>query len=343
MLHSPANPMQCTLHIPYLLPPREWGDSVWQTVHAPHLKTLLARAQYGRSSGMDDCALLCEAFGIARQHDSPLAPLLARKAGLPAENGYWLCATPVHLETRRNALLLIGPAALDISAAESAALAATLAQHLGGDNISLHAPQPQQWFVCSATPPAMTTTSLDTVIGRDVRDFLPQGPDSRRWHRILTEMQMLLHAHAVNEAREAEGRTPINSVWLWAGGALPAPAAAPFAAVWSDDDAVHALAGHAGCRIAAAPARITPDTLDQGTHFFSTRLLVAPLRQGDLPAWSAAVAALDRDWFQPLLQGLRTRRVNRVHLISNHDAGAHRFTIHSYDLWKFWRKNKYLQ
>ena len=268
MLHSPANHMQCTLHIPYLLPPREADGRIWRTVDAPQLKTLLARAQYTRSDGMDAGALLCAAFGIARQHDSPLAPILARKAGLPAANGYWLCATPVHLETRRNALLLAGPATLDISAAESAALAHTLAQHLHGENITLHAPQPQQWFVRADTPPAMTTSSLDTVIGRDVREFLPQGADSRRWHRILTEMQMLLHAHPVNQAREAGGRAPVNSVWLWAGGTLPAPGTAPYVTVWSDDDAACALAYHVGSRIEAAPARIAPATLNDGTHFF---------------------------------------------------------------------------
>jgi hypothetical protein len=240
--------MQCTLYIPYLLPPREADGRIWPTVQAPQLKTLLARAQYTRSDGLDTGALLCQAFSIARQHDSPLAPLLARKAGLPAASGYWLCATPVHLETRRNALLLAGPATLDISAAESAALAGTLAEHLRGENLTLHAPQPQQWFVRSDTPPAMTTSSLDTVIGRDIREFLPQGADSRRWHRILTEMQMLLHAHPVNETREAQGRAPINSVWLWAGGTLPAPAAAPYATVWSDDDVVCALASHLGSR-----------------------------------------------------------------------------------------------
>lgn len=335
--------MQCTLYIPQLMPPRELGDSLWQTVDATSLKMLLARAHYTHSAGTDGGALLCRLFGVAPQHDSPLAPLLAQHAGLPAANGYWLCATPVHLETRRNELVLAGPDALVISAAEAAALTNTLADHLRGEQLTLHAAQPQQWFIRSDTPPAMATTSLDTVIGRDVRDFLPQGAHSRCWHRILTEIQMLLHAHPVNEAREAAGRAPINSVWLWGGGTLPAPGATPYATVWSNDDDVRAIAHHRGSRIAAAPARIAPDSIDPGTHFFSSKLLVAPLRQGDLAAWSAAVTALERDWFQPVLQALKARRVSSLQLLSVDDTGTHQFTIRPGDLMKFWRKNKYLE
>jgi hypothetical protein len=271
--------------------------------------------------------------------------MLARQAGLPAQTGYWLCATPVHLETRRNALILSDADALEIGIAEAAALTETLTQHLLGENIALHAPQPQQWFLRSDTQPAMTTSALDRAAGRDVRHQLPQGPDSRRWHRIMTEMQMLLHAHPVNAAREAAGRAPVNSVWLWGGGTLPAPAAAPFSAVWSNDHTARALAHHTGCRIESSPLRLMPDRMDgadPGAHFFSTRLLIAPLRQGNLSAWSAAVTALDRDWFQPLLQALKARRVSRVQLISNDPTGAHAFVIQPRDLLKFWRKNNYL-
>jgi hypothetical protein len=334
--------MQCTLHIPYLILPRELGGSVSYAVHAPHLRALLARARHGHSQGIDENTLLCDAFGIACQLDYPLAPVLACNAGLPAEQGYWLCATPVHLETRRNALILTGPEALDISTAESAALASTLAAHLHGENVTLHAPRPDQWFVQCDTPPAMTTSRLDRVMGRDVREYLPQGADSRRWHRLLTELQMLLHAHPVNEAREAGGRAPVNSVWLWAGGTLPAQGAASYAAVWSNDAVVGALAHHTGSRVDAAPARITPEALDEGSYFFSTRVLAAPLRQGDLQAWSAAVTALDRDWFQPLLQALKLRRVSRITLISNDHSATHEFVIHPRDLLKIWRKNRYL-
>lgn len=342
VLHSPASIMPCILHIPGLLPPREALAAGGIAPQVPHLASLLARARTTRQPEWDDSASLCQVFGITRQQDWPLAPLLAHQAGLPAAQGYWLCATPVHLETRRNALVLSGTAALDISGAESAALAAALAAHLREDGVTLHQAGPAQWLLQIGAAPAMTTTSLERARGRDVRELLPQGADSRRWHRLLTEMQMLLHAHAVNGAREAAAQRPLNSVWLWGGGTLPAAPAAAVSMVWSDDDVVRALGHHAGSRIAPPPARIVPGTVAGGTHLLVNRLLAEPLRRGDLPAWRAALCTLDRDWFQPLLAALQCRRLDRLGIITDDGDDARRFDIRPADLYKFWRKNKYL-
>jgi hypothetical protein len=54
------------------------------------------------------------------------------------------------------------------------------------------------------------------------------------------------------------------------------------------------------------------------------------------------VTALDHNWFQPLLAALKTRRVSHLRLLSNDDADAHEFLIRPLDIYKFWRKNKYL-
>jgi hypothetical protein len=341
--------MPCTLYIPHLLPPPELGDALWRTVDAPRLKKMLTRAAFTTNATVDSSALLCGTFGIARQQDWPLAPLLARAENLAANDnsdtnsGYWLCATPVHLETRRNALMLTDPAALEITAAESTAFAAMLAEHLREEHITLHAPRLDRWFLQCDTPPMMTTAGLDTVMGRDVRTFLPQGPDSPRWHRILTEIQMLLHTHPLNDAREARGAAPVNSVWLWAGGTLPPPAAAPFDAVCSDDAIVCALARHCGCAVEARPHIITLETLKAGSHLLSFELLAPLMRQGDMQAWSTAVTALNRDWFNPLFDALQAHRLSALTLISSNDSGTRQFVMRNSDAMKFWRKNIYLQ
>jgi hypothetical protein len=334
--------MDCTLYIPHLIPPRELGAAFWRTVDAPQLKTLLARAAFTRDAAVDAETWLCGAFGVARQHDFPLAPLLAHSENLASDDGYWLCTTPVHLETRRNALVLTDPAALVITTVESAAFAATLADHLREENVTLHAPQPGGWFLCCDAAPAMTTSSIGTVTGRDVRPFLPHGPDSARWHRILTEIQMLLHSHPVNDAREASGRLPVNSVWLWGGGTLPAPSPAVFDAVWSDDAIVRALAHHGGCRVERTPSRMAAETLKGASHFFSLESLGGLMRQGDVQAWSSAVTELNRDWFSPLLDALRSRRLHTLTIVSSSDADTRQFVIRRHDILKFWRNNQYL-
>ena len=335
--------MQCTLYIPHLIPPRDIGDALWRTVDAPQLNTLLARAAFTAHEATGADALLCRTFGIAQQQDWPLAPVLARSEHLAADRGYWLCATPSHLEARRNALVFSDPGLLAMTPIESGAFSRTLADHLREENVTLHAPNPGHWFLQCDTPPAMATTSLDTVTGRDVRPFLPLGPDSARWHRILTEIQMLLQSHPVNDAREAHGQLPVNSVWLWGGGTLPASVSTPFASVWSDDACVRALAQHTACSVGFRPTRFTPQTLNNESHFFSFESLVRPLRMGDAQGWSTAVTALNRDWFNPLLDALKARLLSTLTLLSVNDAGTQQFVIQPRDLIKFWRKNKYLQ
>ncbi|MEQ1774519.1 MAG: hypothetical protein ABL891_12115 [Burkholderiales bacterium] len=335
--------MDCTLFIPHLLPPGGQGDALWRTVDAPQLKRMLDRAAFTVDAAMDADAWLCDRFGIARQQDFPLAPILAAQENLNAGSGYWLCATPVHLETRRNALNLADPAGLDITADESAAFVATLADHLREDSITLYAPHPGRWFLHSGASPSITTANLASVTGRDVRSFLPQGPDSPRWHRILTEIQMLLHSHAMNDARETRGQLPVNSVWLWGGGTLPTAASSPFATVWSDDGIVRALAHHSTCPLQPQPARVTPEKLKDGSHLFSYERLETFLRQGDAQAWSNAVTVLNRDWFMPLLDMLKERDLKTLTLITSNDTGTRQFVNHASDYMKFWHKNKYLR
>ncbi len=334
--------MQCTLYIPHLLPPRELADALWRTVDAPQLKAALARAAFTHALTTDADALLCRTFGVTQQQDWPLAPLLAHAENLAVESGYWLRATPVHLETRRNALMLTDPAALSITAEESAAFAAMLGAHLHDENVTLHAPRPHHWFLQCDSPPVMTTAGLDTVTGRDIRTFLPQGADSPRWHRILTEIQMLLHAHPLNDAREARGLTPVNSVWLSSGGTLPPRVQAPFAMVHSDDAVVRALAQHGGCGVQSRPQRMTLETLTASSHLFSFEWLTPFMRQGDVQAWSHAVTILNRDWFIPLFEALKSRRLSTLTLITCNDAGTQQFVIRARDKFKILFKNKYL-
>ena len=47
---------------------------------------------------------------------------------------------------------------------------------------------------------------------------------------LLNEVQVLLHQHPLNAARQTRGLPPVNSVWFWGAGRLPAPGPSPTAA-----------------------------------------------------------------------------------------------------------------
>jgi len=87
-----------------------------------------------------------------------------------------------------------------------------------GQGMEFFAPHPQRWYVRLDRLSLMRTTPLSQVIGGDVRKALPLGEDAAHWHQVFNEIQMLLHTHPLNEAREARGEPAINSVWFWGGG-----------------------------------------------------------------------------------------------------------------------------
>jgi hypothetical protein len=80
---------------------------------------------------------------------------------------------------------------------------------------------------------------------------LPQGAEGRRWRAVLTEIQVLLHQHPLNAERRTRGLPPVNSLWLWGGGRLPARVSSAFNGVAGDDLLLQALARRAGVAVAA--------------------------------------------------------------------------------------------
>lgn len=77
------------------------------------------------------------------------------------------------------------------------------------------------WFIITGETPDIETTALRTVMGQDINDHLPRGADAMAWLSTLNELQMILFDSKTNRDREAAGRPPINSLWLWGGGRLP--------------------------------------------------------------------------------------------------------------------------
>jgi hypothetical protein len=190
--------------------------------------------------------------------------------------------------------------------------------------------------------PGIVTTPLARAANRDIDRHLPQGDDALDWHRVINEAQMVLHAHAVNAAREARGATAVNSVWLWGGGTLPAAVKPALAAAWSDDvltrslaaaaeTAHHGLPDSAAAWLCAAPAA--------GDHHLLVFVRLSnALHAGDIPAWREQLARLERDWAAPLLSALRAGKISAITLVAGNSANLLEVTLTPSQLWRLWRR-----
>ena len=283
----------------------------------PALELLLARGRRHAApvQGLERWWL--EAFELGEGPFPAGALTLLGGGGDPGETS-WARADPVHLRVMRDRLAVVPGEAFDLSREEADALCAALNAHFPG--LDLTASGARHW--CARLEASMAGSALDSGA--------PLEPPKAA-AALINEVQMVLHAHPVNEAREARGAPAVNSVWLWGAGRLPASAHCSWQSVAADDPALLGAA-----RLAGARHRVLPPSAvewlerlpEEGRHLAALDALRTPLE------------ALERDWCAPLLAALRAGRVGMLTLHVPDATEAVSFETIRGDLRRFWRLAK---
>lgn len=275
--------------------------------------------------------ICCEAFGLDKQQDWPVAPLTAKADGLDAEAGYWLRIDPVHLEVGMGGLMLQPPEQLALTAPETEALTTSINAHWRDEGLEIRVPTPSRWYLRLPDLPRLSTTPLDRVAGEYLTPHLPTGDDANRLMRLINVGQMLMHDHPVNQARESRGHLIVNGLWLWGGGVLP-PISPGKIDVASDISEVRALAQAVDIQPTATPARWR-DLRRAASSPHGLASLSPGAGDHDLVDF---LTRLERDWFKPLLRDLMSTRIRRVRvdLLTRPGLGRELDTAQS---WRFWR------
>lgn len=322
----------------------------------PALEMLLARARRTSGQAGNLETWLCRSFALHRlPAENPAVPAGALTAhayrlepgglepgGLAPGESLWLRADPVHLRPDRDRVLLMPGQALAITTEEAQELSAALQPLLAGKFL-LHAVTPGAWCLriegeagdrssarggSSARPPV-------ELAGADIDPHLPP----KRWHRLLTELQMALYAHPVNTAREQRGAPVINSVWLWGAGILPPAASGPWQSVSAADPVALGLARLAGMRHRTPGAGAT-EWLDRAPEDGRHLVVIDGLRglraAGNVEEFARRAAGLETAWFAPLLAALKAGRIGML-TIHAPEAAASFETVRG-DLRRFWRR-----
>ncbi|MBX3651388.1 MAG: hypothetical protein KF771_08430 [Burkholderiales bacterium] len=334
--------MHLTLFIPDLLPPPGAETLMAGGDHAPALRRIFGRGELLRFPPIDAEIWLCQAFEVEQREDWPVAPLTAGVDGLPAESGWWLRADPVHLQLQRNHTRLLAAPALTLDAQEAAALAATLNAHFSGESLELLTPQPARWYFRQDETTGLAAPTLGSLAGRPVPRNPLAGSRASHWHRVLTEAQMLLHEHPVNQAREARGLPAANSLLLWGGGRKPAVPGRHFSQLWSDDPLAIALALQAGAEHQQAPASAAlwlgqrPDPA--GRHLLMLDRAHLAARYEGPEAWLRTLSTLEERWFAPLYGTLGHLGLDELVIVATGPELCLRCTLRPADKLKFWRR-----
>ena len=213
-------------------------------------------------------------------------------------------ATPLHAALGLTDLTPVDPSTLSLSVDESRALCEAADAHMTGDGVRLQFVDAARWLVmCNQTLDVLTERP-DWIIGEMLRPNLPRGDHARLVERWMNELQMLLHTHPVNSAREERKLPPVNLVWLWGFGS-----ASKVSALLPPSPLVGERLGErgsvAGTSIPTPPSpsprsplttsvsRLSPQ--GRGATNYVEHGFARALREGDLSAWQATWANVSRE------------------------------------------------
>jgi len=248
----------------------------------------------------------------------PIAAL-SRQAEVGDAAGHaWLRADPVWLRPDINGVRLMAHGqALALTPEERDELLPALRPLFGDAGFELDAPHPARWYLRLPKDAKLPVFSdPGDALGEDVFEHLDTSPEARRWRSLESEAQVTLHNHPLNARRAAQGRAPVNALWFWGGGRLPAAGGTHGDTGYSSDDTARALAS-AGGRGEELPEHFggAPGVYDlEGTR--------------DLD-W------IEREWLVPALVSLASGTVGALRL---DDAEGWRFELRRGHRLRVWRR-----
>jgi hypothetical protein len=234
------------------------------------------------------------------------------------------------LRAGRDRVLVFDLRPPDLPEPEAEALLRELTRYFAPLGWHLEAAGARRWYVSPPAPLVVTTRPLVETVGRSLAAHLPEGPDAARCRAWLNEAQMVLHHADVNRDRELRGEHPVNGLWLWGCGSLPAPSPCPDVEVVAADELTRGVALHAGCGCVAAE-----HALDRpGTVVYPDAALQRSALDADGEAWWAALAPIE-ERCGLLLQALRRGRLDAL-VIDSCEGVAWR--VDRAALRRFWRR-----
>ena len=223
-------------------------------------------------------------------------------------------ADPVHLQADMDHAIMTSPQALDLFEHHAADLLDKLNATFADDDITFFRLESGEWFVTTPGSIDLQTIPLNESVGRNVNHLLPSGPHSGDWKRLLTEIQMVLFDHDVNDEREARGLPKINSLWFHGNGVLPDRGEHTARFVASDDPVVLGMATYAGvdsyhcdrtqpetARDCFEQIRSTIAQGPAGDYIFKVSSLQDLVNYTDVRPWLDQVNVLIENWLEPLL------------------------------------------
>ena len=308
-----------------------------QTITLPKHSALSCLLAMGQIKTLDQNleALLCDQYAVPLDGDYPMAAIAALADGLDVAKAYWLRADPVHLRLQRDCFSLDEAVPLPLLSDHAEQMLESLNRHFALE-LNAASGEPEYkffigisgaWYLRCQRQPSITTTLPSVAAGKNSHQFLPQGEGAVQLIALLNEVQMLLHEHPANLAREAQGVEAVNSIWLSGGGFLPKLNGSTSSELLMSNSVFY--------QGLALWAKAPYQPLSANMELILTNR--------EVRMQLASSEGLDLLWFKPILVALRAKKITQLTLnLGCYDQSLN-VNIKPIDQYKFWRKSKPMQ
>jgi len=233
----------------------------------------------------------------------PEAVVAAAALQVPAGRGVCLVA-PVHAVAGMHRVHLHAAGMLDLADDERAELAAGFTAQFGPE-LELKGTG-SQWLLDADCAVAADETDPAGWLGAPLERRPASSPAQRLLRRLGAEVEMWLADLPLNARRRSRRQLPVNLLWMWGGGrvpardSMPAPAATPLHGATED-------AWLAGCA-ALWGGTVSPLPADWPAASAGSTVVLPTVQDG------AQLLALESGWFAPALAALDAGRIESLRL-----------------------------
>ncbi|HEN47279.1 MAG TPA: phosphoglycerate mutase [Mizugakiibacter sp.] len=252
----------------------------------------------------------------------PVAALLRQYALGEAADNIWICADPAYVQPDMGGARMLACSGFDLTDTEVGALSRVLKPLFGDAGLLLETTSSEHWQLrLPKNRPLPDFDPPEQVLGDSLLAHLPEGRYARSWQALFNEVQLVLHQHPVNRARQQQGVWPVNCLWFWGAGALPLQVSTQLDWAMGEDTKLLALASQAG-----VPCYRQVDM----HHHFGEELA----GNGLIDCTQLCSNDLGQSW-QWAMTWLHAARKRELHGLG---VDGRRWRLRSRDRFRFWRR-----
>jgi hypothetical protein len=313
----------------------------------PALRFMLSRAKQKTIVQNNLDTLLASFFSyLIAEASFPVAAITGLVDGLPTQDGYWMRADPVELQLDLSAVYFMDGEHLNLTHEEIETLRNDLNFFLQQEGMTLYTPTTTRWYLQLKENPQIKTFYSDDLIGKNISDWLPRGDRQTYFRKLMTELQMLLHGHPINQARFKSRMPLINTLWFSGEGSLPCSLKSRWKKIATNDVLVKGLAALTQTPLVESGENLLDEMEGEGDYLFVLQLPQNPFSSNkrwseteDLSKQSdETLKIIDNNFFDRLLNSLRRGDLSKVNFYF--DTQQY-FQMTNKSVHFFWRRRKF--